>query len=276
VVDQLTQVREMIERFIAAARLELQQRWDNWPMDLDKNEVHEVVGALLARQTTLATQIARSPDTWNGHIAPIILRSMADVYITLAWSLKDPVQRSRDFILYGLGQAKLDIEYRRAQKSDVRTEAANKRIIEASENWINEQRFTFLTEVNLGSWTGKNTRELAVEAECLDFYNYVYVPFSAVTHSMWHHIGKYNLKECSNPLHRFHHVPEDPDMPLDPHYLYLAGKYLQKTFKLFDTTIGVSISAASAYESLCEDFDKFSTPPEEPPSSGQVRQQDSG
>ncbi len=34
---------------------------------------------------------------------------------------------------------------------------------------------------------------------------------------------------------------------IDPHYLFLAGKYLDKGFRLFDEKTGVKVRAASAF-----------------------------
>ena len=217
-----------------------------------------MVGALLARQVTLASQMAQCPPIWNSHIAPIILRAMADVFISLAWVLKDPLDRSRKFIMYGLGQAVLQLEHRKSQIVDREPTSKEKKLIEASEAWINSQRFSFLTEVNVGSWSGIPTRQMAEEAECLDFYNYVYNPFSACSHSMWHHVARYNLRQCANPLHQYHQVPEDPDLPTDPYNFYLAAKYLKKTFHAFDEKFSIQVDAPSAYEHLCEGIDKLS------------------
>jgi hypothetical protein len=252
------QIEQLITTFIDQARVELKERWEKWHIDLSQSEFHEAVGALLARQVTLARQLAECPPIWNGHIAPIILRAMADVYISLAWVLRDPIERSRKFILYGLGQAKLQLEHRKAQIGEREPTPEEKMVIEASESWINSQRFTFLTEVNIGNWSGIPTRQMAEEADCIDFYNYVYNPFSACTHSMWHHIARYNLRQCANPLHQYHQVPDDPELPMDPYNLYLAAKYLQKTFAVFDEKIAIQIDVPSAYEHLCEGLDKLS------------------
>lgn len=252
------QIEQLIRSFIEQARLELKERWEKWAIDLSRNEIHEVVGVLLARQVTLARQMAECPPIWNGHIAPIILRAMADVYISLAWVLKDPLERSRKFVLYGLGQAKLQLEHRKAQITNRKPTPEEKMLIEASEAWINSQRFTFLTEVNVGSWSGITTRKMAEEADCIDFYNYVYNPFSACTHSMWHHIARYNLRQCANPLHQYHQVPEDPELPMDPYNFYLAAMYLQKTFSAFDEKFGIQVDVPSAYEHFCECLDKLS------------------
>ena len=251
-------VEQLIGSFVKQARLELHERWEKWAIDISKNEIHEVVGALLARQVTLARQIAECPSIWNGHIAPIILRAMADVYISLAWVLNDPLERSQKFIFYGLGQDKLQLEHRKTEIGEREPTPQEKMLIEASEAWINSQRFTFLTEVNIGSWSGISTRQMAEEANCLDFYNYVYTPFSACAHSMWHHVARYNLKQCKNPLHLYHNVPDDPEFSIDPHNLYLAAKYLQKTFSIFDKKISINIDIPSAYDQLCNGLDKLS------------------
>jgi hypothetical protein len=255
--EDFSKIEELIRCFIKQARLELKERWERWTIDLSQNEIHEVVGALLARQVTLSRQMAENPPIWNGHIAPIILRAMADVYISLAWVLKDPLERSRKFVLYGLGQAKLQLEHRKAQIGDRDPTPEEKMLIEASEAWINSQRFTFLTEVNVGSWSGIPTRQMAEEADCIDFYNYVYNPSSACTHSMWHHIAQYNLRQCANPLHQYHQVPEDPEFPMDSYSLYLSAKYLQKTFSAFDRKFGIKVDVPAAFDHLCEGLDRL-------------------
>lgn len=251
-------LEQIIGSFVKQTRLELYVRWEKWAIDISKNEIHEVVGALLARQVTLARQIAECPSIWNGHIAPIILRAMADVYISLAWVLNDPLERSQKFIFYGLGQAKLQLEHRKAEIGEREPTPQEKMLIETSEAWINSQQFTFLTEVNIGSWSGISTRQMAEEANCLDFYNYVYTPFSACAHSMWHHVARYNLKQCKNPLHLYHNVPDDPEFSIDPYNLYLAAKYLQKTFSIFDKKFSITTDIPSAYDQLCDGLDKLS------------------
>jgi hypothetical protein len=251
----LNALQTTAESFIARAREEFEERLRRWPLDLTKNEIHEVVGALLARQLTLALELANSPTIWNGHVAPLVLRAMADVHIAMTWVLLDPGDRSRQFIHYGLGQEKLILEHRRADLETREAREGELEYLSAMEEWINRQRATFLTDINLGSWSGLSTRTMAEEAGCTDFYSYVYTPFSACTHSMWHHVAKYNLKECTNPLHRFHSIPHVADLHFDPHYLYLAAKYLQKTFAAFDRAIGTRPESQSAFDLLCSELD---------------------
>lgn len=241
---------KIVDAFVRRARDEFECRLKKWPTDLKRNEVHEVIGALLARQVTLAVQLGSSLPNWNGHVAPLFLRAMADVYINIAWVLYDPDHRAKKFILYGLGQAKLELEHRRADLATRKAKSGEIEYIQVQEDWINRQRATFLTDVNVGSWSGISTRTMADEAGCIDFYNYVYTPFSSCTHSTWYHVARYNLSSCNNPLHRYHSIPAILDTPLDPHYLHLSARYLQKTFAKFDEVFGKLTRRRSALDVL--------------------------
>ena len=214
--------------------------------------MHEVVGGLLARQATLAKEIAGAPSLWNGHSAPILLRAMADVHINLAWLILDPPTRSLKYIAYGLGQAKLELEHRRAEIGDRTPTAEEEAMLGHREAWINRQRATFLQDVDLGKWSGLSVRQMAEEAGCLDFYHYVYTPFSGAAHSMWHHVEPYNLRTCANPLHRHHRVPESKTLEPDVHYLLLAAKYWSKSLRSFDAGFGIEAPADSARGRLIE------------------------
>lgn len=257
--DFYEKLLEIIKEYIKSVRQELKERWKNWPLDMSQIEKHEVIGALLARQVTLATQLAGAPSLWNGHSAPLILRAMVDNYINLAWIFhRETLERSKRFIEYGLGQQKLVIEHRKQEliKSGVKNVDKEPSIV-ALEDWVNSQRYTFLTTVNVGQWADMDTRKMAEEANCLDFYRFAYAPFSASVHSMWNHISRYNLDACANPLHRFHKIPMDPDMYTDLDYFYRAAKYVEKAFKLFDNKTDVKIKTKSAFTQLKINLDKL-------------------
>ena len=84
-IDELSQGLKKVEGIVKGyqQRLldEIETRIGRWSLDLTQREVHEVVGGLLARQATLGIQLASSPGIWNGHVAPVILRTMADTLI---------------------------------------------------------------------------------------------------------------------------------------------------------------------------------------------------
>jgi hypothetical protein len=224
---------QAVDSYVADVQAELRAHVQAWKTDLAQTEVHEVVGAILARQVTLSVQLAKAPQIWNGHVAPLVLRSIVDAYIALAWILQNPLERARLFIMYGLGQDKLILEHHKAQLLAEGKKPEENAYIKNLEDMLNSQRFTFLTEVNVGSWSGHDVRRMADESGCLDLYRFAYVPFSAPTHSMWNHLVRYNLRYCTNPLHRYHRIPVIRDDPSSEDYLYRASKYVAKTFNLF-------------------------------------------
>jgi hypothetical protein len=58
-------------------------RWSKIKPELFDRYIHESVGGLLARQATLAIELAQAPMIWNINIAPLILRSMVDAHILI-------------------------------------------------------------------------------------------------------------------------------------------------------------------------------------------------
>lgn len=203
-----SRVEDLAAEYRRLAEADLADRWSAWKLDLSKAEVHEVIGGLLARQVTLATHLVAAPPIWTHDLGPILLRAMADVHVTLAWILEDPETRARAFIAWGLGQAKLELEQRKAWAAAKGKEIDE--LMKGLEEWIDSQRWSFLTEVDLGSWTGKKTRDMAKEVGLEDFYEHVYQPFSAATDSTWRHIQRFNLQPCDRVLHRYHLLPFVP------------------------------------------------------------------
>ncbi len=243
--DEDQECDDPMEAFVVeyrnAVRADLRERLRRWPLNLNEVEAYEVVSALLCRQASLAIEFASSPAIWSPHTAPIILRAIADVFITLAWILKDPSQRSKQFVEDGLGAIKLQIaHYERAleQTNDPDEKDEMRLMIEIWREWLAGQRMDQFVEVNPGSWSGLSTRKMADEAGFLDFYNYVYQPFSGVAHSNWAHVSAFNAVHCQNPAHRWHRAPAIAPTNPDPHWLFLATKYLSKTLGHFDDVNG--------------------------------------
>lgn len=240
------------------ARADVSSRWEVLGADITQSETREVVGGLLARQAKLAIDLVQSPGVWNAHAAPLFLRAMADVHITLAWILVEPVERSRQFIHYGLGQVKLDIEKRKARLADSGDPNLDEQaLVDFLESWVSSQRYPFLTEVNVGSWSGKSTREMSHEAELRDYYDYVYVPFSACVHSTWQHVERLNTSQCDNPLHRFHRVPTIVDGGRDPHFALLGAEYFDETLEIVDQHFVIQHTDSTAYPTLVEALTEF-------------------
>src|SRR5580698_8516400 len=227
---------DLIRAIEAKVRQELRLRCEACAPDFRMPEVFNVLTALLTRQATLAIQFASAPQLWNWHSAPLFLRAMTDVHITLSWILLDPKTRARQYIDHGLGQAVLELEHRKKSLDSAtgHSKEGMDQMIRAYEAWINTQRWSFLVEVNVGAWSGKTTREMAEESGILDFYNYVYTPFSQGAHSTWFHVGRFNSGPSESPLTRQLWMPRIPDSPSDVWNLSLAAKYLDKSFNTFD------------------------------------------
>lgn len=248
-------LESIIVNYRNRVKAELLSRLSHWPLDLNHVETYEVVGALLARQATLARDLAAAPPMWTSHCAPILLRAMADVFVTTVWILKDPDARAKRFIEDGLGAIKLENAHRKnalEKITDEKEKEQVKLLYEYWESWSRAQRMDQFVEVNLGSWSGLSTRKMAEEAEVLDFYNHVYQPFSAAVHSNWAHVSDKNSVHCENPGHRFHRIPTILEVGIDPYWLYLGAKYLQKTLTYFDRFIGLDAPKPNAYDWLYE------------------------
>src|ERR1700757_3760170 len=108
-----SKLEELFRAMEAKIRQELRLRCEAYTPDFRAPEVFNVVTALLARQATLAIEMASAPQLWNGHSAPLFLRAITDVHITLSWILLDVKTRARQYIDHGLGQAVLELEHRK-------------------------------------------------------------------------------------------------------------------------------------------------------------------
>lgn len=210
--------------------------WSEIKIEHDKIEAYSVIGGLLSRQVTLSIEMARSPSILNGHSAPLFLRSMTDLHIALAWIMLDLEERSKKYIYHGLGEEKLLIELYKSKLAEdpgINGNEDIQKIIDIKTAWINSQRRDFMVEVNLGNWSQLDYRKMSIEADCEDLYKFAYKPFSHCAHNMWPHISLYNSRQCENPLHKYHLIPEFFEPHYDLDYLYRSCKYVEKAFMLF-------------------------------------------
>jgi hypothetical protein len=233
---QLEKYVKCLKETIDLSMSRLEKRWDAWPINANEVEVHEVVGAIIARQISLAKSFADNAQLWNNDLAPLFLRAMTENYITLHWILQDPLDRVRKFIEYGIGNEKLQIEKCKAILEEQSEEAEEVEMINSRLQWIDFHRYSFLTTVDVGSWSGISTRQMAIDSGCKDFYDLVFDPFSNCTHNSWNHIGKYNVKISENPMHKFLRLPYVNPGEIESFYANLSIKYLSMVFDSFDKT----------------------------------------
>ena len=253
----LNEIMDVMQTYCDIVEQGMNERWEKLPVEIYESETFETIGGLMARQSSLAIDLAMSPSIWTGHVAPLVLRCMTDAHITLAWILRDPTKRAKQYILYGLGQEKLQIEHLKAEVDQ--DDEDSQKAIERRESWLNSQRHDFMTEVNVGNWAGLNTREMASDSECESLYKFAYAPFSGAAHNMWQHVSRYNLKPCANPLHKYHQVPTSLEAPTDPYFVLRSAKYLQGTYEIIDKKYDLDIGAEMPLNYLDVEFDRLNT-----------------
>ena len=235
-MDNKDPIQDLIESYENYLITSFEEIWEKVDIEYDKLEAYSVIGGLLSRQVTLSIQMARSPNILNGHSAPLFLRAMTDLHIALSWIMLDLEERTKKYILHGLGEEKLLMEHYKKGVTDDPDNPNNEQIeqlIDFKSEWINSQRRDFFVEVNLGNWAQLDYRKMSQEANCENLYNFAYKPFSHAAHNMWPHVSIYNCKTCKNPLHKYHLIPELFEAPLDFDYLFRSCKYVHLTYELF-------------------------------------------
>ena len=252
---------QAIHVFVEHLASQVDNRWAVWAHGHEKRHVHEVVGGLLARQASLAGEFASNPAIWNAHSAPLFLRPMVENCITIAWILKDPNDRAKRFIAYGLGREILLLEHAKAGLHETGADPDKDSEIEEWEQWINGQRYTHLTEVNVGNW-GPSLGEMAKEVGLIELNRNDYAQWSSATHSMWHHVVRFNIQYCTNPLHGYHRIPTMPQLAPEPELLQRAAEYVDLALRSFDEATGTSVGDLSAVEVLNRELLKMPWPPE--------------
>src|SRR5438046_6785929 len=155
---------------------------------------------------------------------------MTDCIITAAWILKDPRDRARKFISYGLGQEKLMIERLKvaAEKEPPEARSQFEESIRFRERWLNGQHYAFLQSVDVGSWSGISTRKMAEEADRLGLYDFAYTGWSHAAHGTWNHIGQFDVWPSSEPLHKHIMQPANFQHGYHVDVLENAAKYFDE------------------------------------------------
>ena len=253
----LKEIIAISSEYSTRIKADMVQRIEFWGASFEEEQLRSVIGALIARQITLACEFSNALSVWNSHVAPIIQRCMVDVYITLSWIFKDPRNRAAKYVEFGLGQVKLQIEHRKKQMEADGYSVVDDPGLGHLQSWLSSQEIAPLVEVNVGSWSGKSVREMAEEAGCIDFYNYSFAPLSGCVHSTWAHVSRMNLVPSANPLHRLISVPVVQSLPFDLGHLEIVARYVNKTFRLFDEQLGLEFGAECSYDWLITELESL-------------------
>ena len=161
-----------------------------------------------------------------------LLRTLAETLITLSYLQKEDDQNLwLTWRNYGSGQAKLAF-----LKMIELTEKPSHVDMNDLEALANEDVWIEFREVNVGSWSGIDLRQMSKEAGVKDVYDSYFVWPSNFVHAQWGAIRDSVYTVCLNPLHRFHRIPRPPrrdlgDIGLDA--LYLVNKILDLVEKTY-------------------------------------------
>jgi Family of unknown function (DUF5677) len=219
------------------------------PVDLYHGQVPSVLAGLLARQAALSIRLAECPRLWDGHISPMILRSMVECLITFRWIVADPIKRATEYVSYGLGQAKLSLSHtQKALEAETDPETKERLIWAAKmqEAWIVSQKLMLFVDINFGSWSGSSIRQMCDDIGDDELYRFYFVPFSGCVHSTWQHVSIFNTNVCRNPLHMEHFVSALADPGQDPMQAQMSARFFDWTVVEFDTFYDLQLESVSA------------------------------
>lgn len=173
--------------------------------DLYDPDRDEILLGLLARCVRLYSLIAADTNLWARDTSGIMLRCLTDTAITFSYLAQtgttDDFRRFRE---YGEGQEKLLMLHLQDSHPEALTVEGR------TPADISEELGGFypeLIEIELGHWSKKDTRQLAIAAGMEEFYRVVYSPTSSDLHGTWLSLKYSSLWRCGEPLHRFHRIP---------------------------------------------------------------------
>ena len=218
-----------LHEYIKIAIPAVKERISTWRSTSPDRDVYEVVGGLLARQVTLVLELASTPQIWNHHISPIILRSIIDGYIVLKWILIDAKPRSLWFIADSVRQVERRLEEAREILQNKALNNEESLLLSAYENWINFYKSRTVNAVD----QRLRIKDMAFEVGEEGLYVGPFRTMSSVVHPSWYHISMYNLEpdlpavgvHCREPF-----IPESRGN----YQFKLAADYLDQTFLAFD------------------------------------------
>ena len=135
--------------------------------------------------------------------------------------------------------------------------------MEEYEKELDGEKYGHLTDVEYGSWTGKDNRRLAQELGLEEYYDGTFPTLSAGTHGGWNHLLKFNAVPSDNPLHAGLKRPVlEPSTP-DINVLFLAGGQMEMSFRLVRERFGIVEPETSPTERLQQKLDELMTKPDE-------------
>ncbi len=243
------EISPILSRYEDGARTEFYKLVETWPEELSEKPVPRVLGALVARQTTLALSLVSYHSLWNHHLAPLILRSLLENWLKIEWLIRDPVRHACGIAKADLTGAKTKVQRIAAKKNPGTKERAEEIVdlLTTEEQMFQSEQKTIIVD----------PRTMANKAggEALIAYRRHHVLFSSCVHSSWNHIARFNLTIDPNPLHRYPFIPMWKEIVADLNFPLLAAEYCDKAFH--SVTREETGNPYSAYKQLVAELSKL-------------------
>lgn len=173
----------------------------------------EILLGLLSRISRLFVHVTHDTGLWSIDSGGIFLRCLVETAITFCYLAQHGTAEDFDsFKKYGEGREKLLMlqfqdNYPGEKTRDGRSEQD---LLEG----IGGGFWPEFMDIELGWWTKKSSRELAIVAGLEKLYRLVYDPTSGDVHGTWSSLKSSNMALCAQPLHRYHWLPSLGDRPL--------------------------------------------------------------
>lgn len=202
----------------------------NYKFDLYSPEKDEVVLGLFSRITRLSSIIHENSTLWSFDLSRIMLRCLSDTVITFCYLINEKNEKLFDsFIDYGKGKEKLILLH--LQDTHPKELGPSGETTEIIADQLGGGFSPSLIDINLGDWTNTSARDMAKVCGLLDIYRVIYDPTSSDVHGTWTSIRNVNLTYCTNPLHRFHRLPQMEAPPFFLQPLHVTVSLFQKSIE---------------------------------------------
>ena len=217
-----------------------------------KPSITAVLVPLLGRLASLMEYSIGIPHVWNAYMAPIILRPIAEIMLSIKWLSGDIVQRSFRLIHASIIQARNDLK--RLEKSLKERKFSSD--VEIMRDFMKSriESLERLFPCEKDQQRVPNLWKMAKNANCMNFYNIEMSEWSACVHSSWHHVSLHNLTHWENPLYGFHRVPMVAPLECDIQYLRSAARICQTSIEEIDKMLRIDETQGGT--SLLEIFDE--------------------
>lgn len=185
----------------------LRERQLQAELDLWNPTPDEVRLGLASRALRLAHELIEDPNLWTATGGAHLVRAIIETRITTAWLLRKGTDRDcEQYKEYGLGKSKL---YKLHLDDYIESTGATEleELRDRLEHEVNAEILKEFQRISLGgTFSGKSIREMAEESGLRPVYTLNYQPLSSEAHGEWSSLNRYDLRFCTNPLHRFHRV----------------------------------------------------------------------